>query len=623
MTLSIIIPTYNAEPYIDDLLKCLLPQLNDETELIVVDDGSDFPFLSPYPGIKVIRKENGGPASARNAGLNSATGKYISFIDADDLVSDDYVKKIFEKIKIGFDICEFSWKTLGNGPFMDYKLKTESDRLTNPSACTRCFRKSFIAKTRFTELKDACEDEDFSRRLGYLDHDNNINISVINDYLYFYRNYVPESNTKRYKQGLCKTKRIVYYFDQISADRTDLLEEIKREDKYNEVWLLTNKCELPELKRYCQISKPMFMWTHYLRGEPYTNCEIIDPPIQAQVVFFINQLNVVGGIETYIYNIASVLGKYYDMILVVGNLPQEQFNKLSKVIPIIKDRKQRIQCDTLIMLRILDDRPSYIQAKQVIRTVHACRTNPAWKIPKDCDKEIHVSQASKESFGSDGIVIHNPFVKEKKKALFLISATRIPALDKGNNERRMMTLCKMLNDADIPFIWLNFSDGRLDNAPKGFYNMGVDTDIQPYIARADYLVQLSDSEAYSYSVLEALTNNTPVICTPFQSATESGVIDGLNGYIIPFDMGFDVNKLLKVPKFKDDHNNDDVVMEYRKLLGNTTPKSPYKPTATVSIRAIKDYTDSELNRYISTGTIYEVTQYRANVITGAGFAERI
>lgn len=623
MTLTIIIPCYNSEPYIDDLLRCLAPQLTKGVELIVVDDGSDFPFLPPYPGIKVIRKENGGPGSARNAGLDAATGKYISFLDADDLVSDDYVQKILEKTKENFDICEYSWKTLGNGPFMDYRLKTEADRLSNPSVCTRCFRRSFIGRTRFSEIKDACEDEDFSRRLGFLDRDKKIKRSIITEYLYFYRNYIPESNTKKYKKGLCKTKRILYYFDHVTEDQTELLKEIKKEDKQNEVFLLTNKCDLPELKRYCQIYKPIFMWTHYLRGEPYTNCEVIEPPIQTQVVLFINQLNSVGGIETYIYNFASLLGKYYDMLLVVGNIPNEQYTKLSKVIPIIKGKRQQIQCDSLIMLRILDEKPSYIQAKQVVRTVHACRTNPSWELPKDCDKVIHVSKASKESFGSDGIVIHNPFLKETKKALFLISATRIPAPDKGMNEKRMMKLCKMLTDAKIPFLWLNFSDGKLDNPPKGFYNMGIDTDIQPYIARADYLVQLSDSEAYSYSVLEALTNNTPVICTPFPSAGESGVIDGVNGYIVPFGMDFDVKKLLKVPKFKDNHSNDDIIEEYRKVLGSTTPKNPYKPTATVSIRATRDYTDSELNKYIATGTIYEVTQYRANIIIGAGFAERI
>ena len=204
----------------------------------------------------------------------------------------------------------------------------------------------------------------------------------------------------------------------------------------------------------------------------------------------------------------------------------------------------------------------------------------------------------------------------------MISATRIPAPDKGQNERRMMKLADMLNEAQIPFIWLNFSDGQLDNAPKGFYNMGLCMDLQPYIAKADYLVQLSDSEGYSYSVLEALTNNTAVICTPFKSAAESGVEDGKNGYIVPFDMAFDVKKLLKVPKFKDNHSNDEIIGSWREILGKPQ-KSTYKPTEKVMIRAIRDYTDTKEKMYITSGQIYEVSLERANEIINAKFAERV
>lgn len=627
MTLSIIIPCYNAEPYIDDLLKCLLPQLNDETELIVVDDGSKFPFLPPYPGIKVIRKENGGPASARNAGLDSATGEYIAFIDADDLVSDDYVKKIFENIKNGFDVLEFSWRTMGHGgTHMDFHLNGPADRLSNPSACTRCFKRLFIGDVRFNELKDAVEDEDFSRKLGYLDPDNNFKRVVCTDYLYFYRSYVENSNSKRFKQGYYKTKRITYYYDHVTEDMTDLLEEIKREDQYNEVWLLTRQCDIPDIKKYCQIAYPFRIWTHYLRGEPYSNCEIIEPPIRTQVVLFINTLHVVGGIETFIYNFARLLKDYYDIALLVNNIPDNQYEHIASQIQVIKGIKAPIVCDTLIVLRILDTLPQNVIAKQTVRMCHACRTNPAWHILQDCDHIVNVSQISKDSFGKDaenGIVIHNPFFTEKKKALFLISATRIPAPDKGNNERRMMKLCQMFQDADIPFLWLNFSDGKLDNAPEGFYNMGLKTDIQPYIAKADYLVQLSDSEGYSYSVLEALTNNTAVIATPFPSAAESGIVDGFNGYIVPFDMSFDVNMLLNVPQFTDNRTNDDVLQKWRSLLGDTVPNHIYDPANRVRIRALREYKDTALNRYIQMHQVYEVTPERADKIVNAGFAERV
>lgn len=618
MKLSIIIPCYNAEAYINDLIECLKPQITKEVEIIVVDDGSKTPIS--IDGVKVIRKENGGAASARNAGIKKARGEYISFIDADDLVAVNYVEKLTEKMEEGFDVCEFSWKTIGTGASMDFKLKDENDRLSNPSACTRCFKRSFIGKTRFNEKKDACEDEEFSRQLGYLG--DGLKRAVITEYLYFYRNYVEDSNTKRYKKGLTKTKRITYYYNHVTADMADLLDEIKKEDEHNEVWLLTNKCDIPELKRWCQISEPFHIWTHYLRGEPYSRCEIIEPPLNQQVVLYIRNLHIIGGIETFIYNFVKTFYKTYDLTLVVENIPNCQFERISQMIRIIKKPQRTIVCDTLIIIRILDDMPRYIEARQMIRMVHACKTNPMWNIPDDADKVVHCSEVSKKSFNSDGMVIHNPFNTDKKKALYLISATRIPAPDKGNNEKRMLKLAKMLNDADIPFLWLNFSEGKLDNPPKGFYNMGIEMDIQPYIAKADYLVQLSDSEGYSYSLLEALTNDTAVICTPFGSAAESGVIDGENGYIVPFDMSFDVKKLLKVPKFKDNHTNTEIIGSWREILGEPKPIT-YNPEQTVNIRAIREYTDTQIKMLVTPGTVYRVSLARANTIVNAGFAERM
>ena len=185
MKLSIIIPCYNAEPYIHELLDILVRQQSKETEIIVIDDGSQVPFETKHKSVKVYRKTNGGAASARNMGLEKAKGEYIAFIDADDIVPDYYIKKIIEKTKEGFDVCDFSWKSYDhNGAQFDYKLYGPSDRLRNPSACTRCFSRKFIGSTRFSEIKDAVEDEDFSRRLGYLDPEKQFKREVITDYMY-------------------------------------------------------------------------------------------------------------------------------------------------------------------------------------------------------------------------------------------------------------------------------------------------------------------------------------------------------------------------------------------------------------------------------------------------------
>ena len=78
--LSIIIPAYNAEPYIEHLINRLKPQIKDEVEVLVVDDGSRFPYLQPYPWVQVIRQDNKGLAGARNTGIENTDGEYIHFL---------------------------------------------------------------------------------------------------------------------------------------------------------------------------------------------------------------------------------------------------------------------------------------------------------------------------------------------------------------------------------------------------------------------------------------------------------------------------------------------------------------------------------------------------------------
>ncbi len=94
MELSIIIPVYNLENYIEDCLKSCLNQDIEDYEIICVDDGSkdNSPvildrYAREYPGrIKVFHKENGGVSSARNYGLERAQGDWIWFVDGDDLI---------------------------------------------------------------------------------------------------------------------------------------------------------------------------------------------------------------------------------------------------------------------------------------------------------------------------------------------------------------------------------------------------------------------------------------------------------------------------------------------------------------------------------------------------------
>lgn len=97
---SIIIPTYNRETLIRDALDSVMVQTFQDFECIVVDDGSTdktdeviHNYSKTDGRVQYIRKENGGTASARNAGLDLAKGKYIQFLDSDDTLDIDKVEK--------------------------------------------------------------------------------------------------------------------------------------------------------------------------------------------------------------------------------------------------------------------------------------------------------------------------------------------------------------------------------------------------------------------------------------------------------------------------------------------------------------------------------------------------
>lgn len=112
--ISIIVPVYNGENYIERCLDSLINQTYIHIEIIAVDDGSRDNSLNilrkyeeKYSNIKIISKKNGGVSSARNMGLKSAIGKYVAFVDADDYCEKEMYKNMINlAIKSDYDmIC--------------------------------------------------------------------------------------------------------------------------------------------------------------------------------------------------------------------------------------------------------------------------------------------------------------------------------------------------------------------------------------------------------------------------------------------------------------------------------------------------------------------------------------
>lgn len=113
MKVSVIVPVYNVEAYLEKCLTSLVNQTLKDIEIIIVNDGTKDnsaqiieKFSNKYKNIKSYTKENGGLSSARNYGLKYATGKYVGFVDSDDYVDETMYEKLYNKIiEDDFDVA--------------------------------------------------------------------------------------------------------------------------------------------------------------------------------------------------------------------------------------------------------------------------------------------------------------------------------------------------------------------------------------------------------------------------------------------------------------------------------------------------------------------------------------
>ena len=131
---SIIIPVYKAEGYLNKCLESVVNQTYQNLEIILIDDGSpdNCPkmcddWAKKDKRIKVIHKENGGVSSARNCALDKLTGDYICFVDSDDTIHPKYVEILIRNLKeANADISVCSWKKvndINNPNNKEYKKK--------------------------------------------------------------------------------------------------------------------------------------------------------------------------------------------------------------------------------------------------------------------------------------------------------------------------------------------------------------------------------------------------------------------------------------------------------------------------------------------------------------------
>lgn len=184
--LSIIIPTYNRNEYIVKLLDKLHNQMKDNVEVIVIDDHSDIPLEKSWFKYIYLDENSGGASIPRNVGLDNAKGKYICFVDADDMVSDDYIETILEKTKEDWDFCYISWQGKSNKVIIRDTAPT-----WNCCVWNSVYKRDLIGDKRFDPKLKMAEDYDFNRKV------RNGKKATITKILYYYNEDTPNSLTKQ------------------------------------------------------------------------------------------------------------------------------------------------------------------------------------------------------------------------------------------------------------------------------------------------------------------------------------------------------------------------------------------------------------------------------------------
>lgn len=177
--ISVIVPVYKVEKYLDECVTSILNQTYKNLEIILVDDGSpdNCPkmcdnYAANDSRIKVIHKNNGGLSSARNAGLDVAKGSFIQFVDSDDVIDINMIQHLYNNLKTtdsDISCCLYykSDKEMGGLSKEPYKITTFSNleilndlyckKLQNVISCNKLFRKSLFQEIYFPVGK-ICED---------------------------------------------------------------------------------------------------------------------------------------------------------------------------------------------------------------------------------------------------------------------------------------------------------------------------------------------------------------------------------------------------------------------------------------------------------------------------------
>lgn len=337
-----------------------------------------------------------------------------------------------------------------------------------------------------------------------------------------------------------------------------------------------------------------------------------------------------GGIETWIYNLAKIYGRTHKFAVFCGG--RVAYDYLKKVFPYIEIKtyngqkirtKKAIFCYDFMGIHTCE-------ADEIIHVIHADYNSIPLPIaiPKEVkiDKFVSVSEVARKGFkevvGHDSEVVYNPHVELKPERLLrLVSGTRLTT-EKGL--ARMQKLAWALDKAKVLYEWQIFTNsyGIEPFSPNVLFRQPTN-DILSYVAQSDYLVQLSDSESYGYSIIESLLVGTPIIVTAIPVLKELG-INSKHGVIVPLE-GADYDELVKQVvkggfKFSYKPPKDKWGKIFGKGSGNDYIPTPLRLRNCFGgvVTLVKEDINLQENEEV---TLYDKT--RADELVGRGFLEYV
>lgn len=236
--ISVIVPVYNVEVYLEKCLDSIVNQTLKDIEIIIINDGSPDnsqeiidKYQKKYKNIKAYLKENGGLSDARNYGIKNANGEYLSFVDSDDYIDTTMLEKMYKLAKkenLDLVVCNtINIDDTGNSIEINSNYNYSDDTIKNyllspPMACIRIYKKELFKNIKFKkgiyyeDLELTPKLVKYTKKIGFIDE----------GLYYYYQRIGSIMKQKKFNN------KLLDIFDVLETNKLELLKEYPDEVEY-------------------------------------------------------------------------------------------------------------------------------------------------------------------------------------------------------------------------------------------------------------------------------------------------------------------------------------------------------------------------------------------------------